>query len=169
MNIAIPMLIMAAAIVAVIFLFFWAERTRAKAHYREKSMTTILPNRLQAYERMALYLERITPEVMTVREQMKVKTASELYTIMMNTLRQEFDHNVAMQIYISQASWSRIVRAKDEVTKMLREIAKETNPQASSLEFGRQVIETAPNQTAFYIKRALDGLREDVGGEFISK
>ncbi len=158
---------MAAAIALVVWLFFRAERKRALSAYRERSMQAVLPNRLQAYERLTLYLERIAPEAMVNREQMKVKTSSELYTVMMNTIRQEFEHNIAMQIYISEGSWNRIVRARDEIIKMLKEIAKETNPKASSIEFGRQVIESAPNQTAFYLKRALEGLRKEVSDNFV--
>ncbi len=169
MNLILSLLIFAAAIIVVIALFFRAERRRHEASYREKAMQTILPNRLQAYERLTLYIERISPEAMVNREQMKVKTAGELYAVMMNTIKQEFEHNIAMQIYISSASWNRILRAREELIKMLKEIAKTTNPKASSLEFGRQVIESAPNQTKFYFHRALEGLRADINGEFISK
>lgn len=168
MDLALPLLIFAAAMAAVVWLFISADKTRRKAEYREKTLSTLLPTRMQAYERMALYLERIWPEQMVAREQMKVQTSGELYAVMMNTVQQEFNHNVAMQIYISHASWARITRAREEVIKMLREIAKETDPKASSLEMGRKVLETAPNNTAFYLRRAIDGLRDDMNGEFIS-
>ncbi len=164
--IALSILISLSAVVAVVGLFVRHERDRRVAYLREKTLTTTLPNRLQAYERLTLYLERIRPDKIVEREQMRVSTANDLYALITNAVKQEFEHNVAMQIYISSASWSRILRAKDEVLKMMRDIAKETDPKSSSLEMARRVLEDAPNKCNFYIRRALDGLRSDVNAEF---
>lgn len=157
------------ALVAVVGFFLLADRNRRQASFREKSMEAILPNRLQAYERLTLYVERIRPENMVLREQMQVNTSLELHTLLVNSIRQEFEHNIAMQIYISSASWSRILRAREEVQKTLANVAKETNPKASSLEFGRKVMERAKNECDFYVDRALEGLRRDINGLFVSK
>lgn len=162
----IAIIIASLSIVAVVGFFLLAERNRRQEEYREKAMGAILPNRLQAYERLTLYLERIRPENMILREQMRVQTSMELHTLLVNNIRQEFEHNIAMQVYISSASWSRILRARDEIQKTLANVAKETNPKASSLEFGRKAIERAKNECAFYIDRALEGLRRDINGFF---
>lgn len=158
-----------ASIVATVALFIRAEQQRAFSQYREKTLETLLPSRMQAYERITLYLERINPMNMVVREQLNVNTSQELHTLMTTAIRQEFDHNIAMQIYISEASWSRLLRARDEVTKTINKCAKETNPKASSLELGRKILESAPNECTFYVNRALSGLRSDINGLFTNK
>jgi hypothetical protein len=158
-----------ASIVATVALFIRAEQQRAFSQYREKTLGTLLPSRMQAYERITLYLERINPMNMVVREQLNVNTSQELHTLMTTAIRQEFDHNIAMQIYISEASWSRLLRARDEVTKTINKCAKETNPKASSLELGRKILESAPNECTFYVNRALSGLRSDINGLFTNK
>lgn len=155
-----------AGIIAAIVLFQRAERRRATDKFRSRNMAAILPNRLQAYERLALYMERITPETMLIREQMKVNTAYDLHTLLITAIRQEFEHNIAMQIYISSDTWGKILRAREEVMKCLNNAAKETNPQASSLELARKVLERAPNECNFYVKRALEGIRQDIAGVF---
>lgn len=169
LQIILPMLLMLVGLLVIVYLFIRHERQSREEAYREKSLTTILPNRMQAYERLTLYIERIRPENMVAREQKNARTAMELHTALVNCIRQEFEHNLAMQIYISSASWSRIVRAKDEVLKCINTVAKETNPKVSSMEYGRKIIEAAVNDCKFYVERALEGMRRDVAGEFIDK
>ncbi len=168
MSLTLPTLIIFCAILAIIYMFHNAEKRRMQERYRERAMEKILPTRMQAYERMTIYLERINPEALVVREQMKVQTAGELYAIITNSVKQELEHNVAQQIYISANSWARILRARDEVLKLLRDIAKELPPKAPAVELGRRVIEQA-HDTSFYVRRALEGLRSDINGEFIDK
>ncbi len=131
---------------------------------REKALKDILPNRLQAYERMSLYLSRIDPEEMALREQASTATAKDLYIAMMNSIRQEFEHNNAMQIYISSATWKLILKAKEEVAKTLKETLKNLNPNATSLELSAEFIELARNTCKFYVDRAQEGLRKDISG-----
>ena len=72
-----------------------------------------------------------------------------------------------MQIYVSQGSWSRILRAREEVVKELNEVAKTIDPKATSLQYGVEVIEASRNGCVFYVNRALDGLRKDIEGDFV--
>lgn len=158
-----------ATIITIVILFINAEKQRQLAEYREKTIGSLMPSRMQAYERITLYLERINPMNMVIREQFNVNTSQELHTLMITSIRQEFDHNVAMQVYISDASWSRILRAREEIMNTINNCAKETNPKASSLELARKVLENAPNECSFYVDRALSGLRSDINGLFINK
>ena len=105
----------------VVWLFLRENDRKRREEYRNKALSEILPNQLQAYERFTLYLERISPEEMAVREQANVSSAKDLYLAMLNSVRQEFEHNVAMQIYITSASWKRIQKARQEVVKTLQE------------------------------------------------
>ncbi|MBP5365409.1 MAG: hypothetical protein J6Y82_05755 [Bacteroidales bacterium] len=168
MEITIAIIIGFLSIVAVVLIFMRGERRRQQEHYRDKTLQTILPNRLQAYERLTLYVERIRPESMIPREQMSVNTTFELHSMLINNIKLELEHNIAMQVYISSASWQRILRARDEVQNLLTKVAKETNPKASSLEYGRKVLERSKDECSFYIDRAIEGLRRDIDGLFIN-
>lgn len=159
--------IFAAVLALVVFFFLKDGDRRRKAEYRRHAMGDILPNRLQAYERLSLYLSRITPDEMAVREQVGAASAKDLFLAMVNSVRQEFEHNAAMQIYVTSASWSRVVRAKDEVMKTMNEALKTVSPTASALEYSAEFVELGRNTCCFYLDRAIDGLRKDVAGEFI--
>lgn len=145
--------------------FSSANDRKRREEYRNKALSEILPNQLQAYERFTLYLERISPEEMAVREQANVSSAKDLYLAMLNSVRQEFEHNVAMQIYITSASWKRIQKARQEVVKTLQESMKQVHPTASPLELSAEFIELAKNTCDFYVERAKEGLRKDVAGQ----
>lgn len=153
------------ATLAVVWLFL-RDRNRARiADHRSKTLTETLPNRLQAYERLALYLSRISPEEMALREQASASSAKQLYVAMTSAVRQEFEHNVVMQIYLSDASWKRILKAKETVQKDIKDAFKNTHPDAPSIEYAAELIELAKNSSSFYVQRALEGLRKDVAGE----
>lgn len=155
------------SLVCVVWLFLRDSENKRKAEYRQKTLGEVLPNRLQAYERMSLYLCRIDPEEMAIREQVTASNAKDLYLAMINAVRQEFDHNAAMQIYISEASWKRVCRAKEEVAKTLKDSMKEVHPDAQPIELSADFIERARNTCNFYVERAKDGLRRDIAGDLI--
>ena len=66
---------------------------------------TVTPIKLQAYERIVLFLERISLESLLVRVSSSDMTASQLHSALLNTIRSEFEHNLSQQIYMSQQAW----------------------------------------------------------------
>ena len=168
MEIIVSVATVAIAMSFVVWLFLHTEMQKRQSDFRLKAIEDVLPNRLQAYERMALYLERISPEAMVLREQLSVSSGKELHTLLVNNVRQELEHNVAMQIYVTETSWKRILKARDEVIKTLNEAGKGLKPNCSSIEYGVEVIEYAKNNCNFYLDRAKDGLRKDLSGEFVN-
>lgn len=166
-QLLLTLLICLTTVVTIIYLFHRADERRRAQELQNRFLSDVMPSRIQAYERLALYLERISPANSVPREQLSVKTALELHTLLMGSIRQEFEHNVAMQIYVSPTAWERVLQAKNEVCKLLTEIAKTTDPKASSIELGRKILEEAGDKTSFYVNRALEGLRSDLAGEFV--
>lgn len=169
MEIAIVVALVAVALVGVVWLFLRDAEKQRQATYRLGVMKEVTPLRLQAYERLTLYLDRIVPDNMALREQPNVQSAKDFYLLMFNSVRQEFEHNVAMQVYVSEASWLRVVRAREEVVKTLKNTVEEVAPNVTPMEFAAEFIERGRNSCNFYITRALDGLRDDVQGLFVSK
>src|SRR5580692_10093889 len=65
--------------------------------------------RLQAYERLALFLERISPANVISRVRTPDMLSSELQYGMVKNIREEYEHNLSQQIYVSSAAWNLIV------------------------------------------------------------
>ncbi|PSR06437.1 MAG: hypothetical protein BRD49_00490, partial [Bacteroidetes bacterium SW_10_40_5] len=80
---------------------------------------TILPVRLQAYERVLLLLERISPENIVMRIRKPDMTAADLQVALVNEVRNEFDHNLSQQLYLSDDAWYMVKSAKEEVIRII--------------------------------------------------
>jgi hypothetical protein len=87
---------------------------------QKDNQTATLPLRLQAYERMALFMERINPSQLLVRITPHSEDKSEYQNFVIAQIEQEFEHNMTQQIYISDECWSIIVTAKNATIQMVR-------------------------------------------------
>ena len=79
-----------------------------------------LPLRLQAYERMALYLERINPTKLLIRIVPLSNDKNDYENLIIAQIEQEFEHNMTQQIYMSDECWTIIVTAKNATIQMIR-------------------------------------------------
>ena len=111
-----------------------------------------LPLRLQAYERMTLFMERINPSQLLVRISPISDDKTEYANYVIAQVEQEFEHNLAQQIYISDECWSIISTAKNATIQMIRLATK--NEKVGDANQLREVIlgdlleKTAPSNAA---------------------
>ncbi|MCF6350796.1 MAG: hypothetical protein L3J23_07180 [Flavobacteriaceae bacterium] len=88
-----------------------------------KNLTTTL--RLQAYERMTLFLERISLANIVLRIKAKNDNKQAYELSLIHTIETEFEHNLAQQIYISDACWNVISTAKNTTVQIIRDCAND--------------------------------------------
>ena len=79
-----------------------------------------MPLRLQAYERMALFLERISPNKLLVRVVPKSSNKEDYEVLLIATIEQEYEHNLSQQIYMTDQCWNIITAAKNATIQLLR-------------------------------------------------
>ncbi len=99
--------------------------------------------RLQAAERFSLYLERINPGRLVMRLHRNGMSATMLQNEMLRTIREEFDHNLSQQIYISEGSWELIKNAQIEMIKFINATGHGMERDASGLDFGDKLLKAA--------------------------
>ncbi|PQJ23296.1 hypothetical protein [Tenacibaculum sp. SG-28] len=91
-----------------------------------------LPMKLQAYERMLLFCERINPTKLLLRVK-PIGTNSENYLqLLIANIEQEFEHNFVQQLYVSEASWEAILKAKLAIVTKIKKL-EEQSKSASDL------------------------------------
>lgn len=83
-----------------------------------------LPLRLQAYERLTLFMERINPNQLLIRITPISNDKNEYANYVIAQVEQEFEHNITQQIYITNECWSIIATAKNATIQMIRLAAK---------------------------------------------
>src|SRR6187402_2317698 len=101
-KILLPASIVLYAAYLLVRSFIQREIDLKKLEIRSRSIETVLPNRLQAFERMTLFLERMSPQNLLVRLNTESMPAREFHQILLSEIRNEYNHNVSQQIYISE-------------------------------------------------------------------
>jgi hypothetical protein len=79
-----------------------------------------MPLRLQAYERVALFLERISPSKLLIRIAPISSNKNDYESLLIQNIEQEFEHNLSQQIYISDKCWSIVTTAKNATIQLIR-------------------------------------------------
>ncbi|MFT5103733.1 MAG: hypothetical protein ACI86C_001393 [Candidatus Latescibacterota bacterium] len=97
------------------------EEGRRRYLIQKEAQNKIIPMRLQAYERVTLLLERIDPNKLLIRVKPYSKEVDEYENLLIRNIEQEFEHNIAQQIYLSQECWNLINAAKNATIHVIRQ------------------------------------------------
>ncbi len=128
---------------------------------QKDSQKDLLPIRLQAYERMTLLMERINPSQLLVRIAPISDDKNEYSNYVIAQIEQEFEHNLAHQIYITDECWTIITTAKNATIQIIRMASKnDTVSNANSL---REFILTDLLEKQSPSHAALAFLKNEVG------
>ena len=111
------------------------------AELKKESLKTILPLRLQAYERLVLYLERISPNSLVMRTYKAGMSARLLQADMTKAIREEYEHNITQQVYVSASVWQMSKQAKEETIKLINISAGHLHPDATALDLSQIILE----------------------------
>jgi hypothetical protein len=96
------------------------EEGRRRYLLHKEAQKNALPLRLQAYERMTLYMERINPTKLLIRIAPLSQDKNDYENLIIAQIEQEFEHNLSQQIYMSDECWTIIVTAKNATIQMIR-------------------------------------------------
>ena len=94
-----------------------------KLDERRETLKVVTPIRLQAYERLALFLERISPNSLVLRCYQPGMDLKMLQGVMTKNIRDEWEHNLSQQVYLDPATWARIRESKDEMINLVNSSA----------------------------------------------
>ncbi len=133
-----------------------------KLEIRGKTIETLLPNRLHAYERMTLFLERMSPQNLLVRLNTSTMPAKDFHQVLLSEVRNEYNHNVSQQVYISEEVWELIRSAKEDLIVSINEAASELDEQATSLDLSKKIVEKMLGKTVDPLAHALAELKREV-------
>ncbi len=96
------------------------EEGRRRYLLNKDTQKDALPLRLQAFERMTLFLERINPGKLLIRISPNTEDKNDYENLLISNIEQEFEHNLTQQIYMSDECWTIIVTAKNATIQMIR-------------------------------------------------
>ena len=107
--------------------FSKSENNRRKFQLLKENQKQALPLKLQAYERLALFLERINPSKLLVRIAPLNNDKMDYSHLLIHHIEQEYEHNLTQQIYVSDECWTMILTAKNTIIQSIRKTALEAD------------------------------------------
>ena len=99
-----------------------------------------LPLRLQAYERLVLYIERVNPANLLIRLNGPAYNAQELHSLIAEEVRSEYQHNITQQIYVSARAWSVVRRVREDTMGIVNNAVKSLPENATGLELSKTIL-----------------------------
>lgn len=150
----VPALVVFVACFFILKKFMDNEYRKQLLELRKANQNYTTPLRLQAYERMVLFLERVSLNNLVSRVQKRGMSAKQFQSDLIVTVRTEFEHNLSQQIYVSQTAWETVKLAKEEVIKVINVSATQVRDDATSAELSQKIfeillkLEVSPTQMA---------------------
>jgi hypothetical protein len=139
---------------------------KQKWDIRSKHTGITLPLRLQAYERMCLFLERISPNSLLLRLAPVAATSLELHQMLLNDIREEYNHNAAQQMYMSNNAWEQIANAMNEIVADINNAAAEVSPDAPASDLAKKIFARVIEKDVQPSGFALSVLKDEIRGLF---
>ncbi|SOD97536.1 DUF7935 family protein [Spirosoma fluviale] len=138
------------------------EASRYQFEVKNRYTETVVPIRLQAYERMVLFLERISPNNLLLRLGGSSTTVLELQQRLLQEIRDEYNHNLSQQVYMSQTTWDQVQAAMNDVMVLINQASGDTRPDAPALELSKRIFERIIQQDRQPTYEALKAVKEEI-------
>ena len=123
---------------------------------------TVTPIKLQAYERIVLFLERISLESLLVRVSSSEMTSAQLHSALLSTIRSEFEHNLSQQIYMSPQAWEVVRNARSNMIKIINSEAEKIQANSPGLALSKQLLEKVMEMEKEPTRAAIDYIKGEV-------
>ncbi|MCR5298635.1 MAG: hypothetical protein K6D57_05000 [Paludibacteraceae bacterium] len=163
----IPSIVVGGVVLTAIHYLFSAEKERQQFDLKKENLKVMTPIRLRAYERMALFLERMTPGSLLLRQTYGNNISSnELHQQLLQQIRNEWEHNVSQQIYIQEETWDLIENAKESITELVNTCASEVSKNTVAVGLATLILDTykkGQDEEPTPIDTAMDAVRKDIG------
>jgi 16S rRNA C1402 (ribose-2'-O) methylase RsmI len=139
------------------------EEGRRRYLIQKEAQNQVIPMRLQAYERITLFLERIDPHKLLVRVKPFSDETAKYEELLIRNIEQEFEHNLTQQIYLTSECWNLVNATKNATIHVIRQSAMhEKNASADKMReslLRNFMEEITPSQNALvYVRKEVSEL-----------
>lgn len=163
LKIIIPAGAVFAAAYFLVKRFLDNDEKRRELELKKAAQGTITPLKIQAFERVVIYLERINPNNLVVRVNKNGITARQLHQELVAAVKTEYEHNLSQQIYMSHNAWELVKNAKEEIVQLINISSSKVASDANGSELAMMILNITanlgkklPNEVALeYIKKEI--------------
>ena len=154
------------AMFLVVKSFLTKELEKKLIDIKIKNTETVLPIRLQAYERICLFLERISPNNLVVRLSNASLSAAQFQQVLIAEIRQEFNHNLSQQVYLSDEAWEMVKNAMEDIVSVVNVAAQQVKSDDKSVDLAKRVFELMMEKNNDPIAVALKKVKDEIRTSF---
>jgi hypothetical protein len=163
LKILIPAAAVFAAAYFLVNRFLENDQKRREHELKKNAQGTITPLKIQAYERIIIFLERINPNNLVVRVNKNGMASRQLHQDLVATIKSEYEHNLSQQIYISAGAWELVKTTKEEIIQLVNISSSKVAHDSNSSELAMMILNITanlgkklPNDVAIdYIKKEI--------------
>lgn len=165
-QILLPALAVLAMAYYLVKKFLDHQTEQQQLNLKLKMQESVTPIRLQAYERLILLLERMQPAGMLMRTNRSGMTAHDLQSAIVQNIRDEFEHNLSQQLYISAPAWEKVRNAREEMISLINTASSRSQPESTSAELAQHILAQALEVDKLPVQQAIDFLKTEVRQNF---
>jgi hypothetical protein len=166
LKILLPAGAVFAAAYLIVKRFLDNERDRRELENKRQNQAAVTPLRLQAYERIVIFLERINPSALVVRVGRNGLNAQQFQMELIKTIKAEYEHNLSQQIYMSYNAWELVKTTKEEIIKLVNITSTKVPHDSPANDLAIAIINISgnlgkklPNDVALeFIKKEVNGI-----------
>jgi len=134
-----------AALVAGVLVFLFLKQRRELKTAKAANPATGDPGtrqlQLQAYERLILLTDRIAMPNLIQRLNQPGVEARDMQSLLTQAVRQEFEHNITQQIYVSAEAWDAVRNYKEQNLLIINQVASFLPPDASGVDLNKHLLD----------------------------
>jgi hypothetical protein len=123
----------------------------------------VTPIKLQAYERIILFLERISFESLIVRVSTGEMSAQNMHSAMLTAIRSEYEHNLSQQIYMSPQAWEVVRNARSNMIKLINSEAEKLPAGSTGFDLSKKLFEKIMELETEPTRAAIEFVKAEVG------
>ncbi len=162
LAIVLPALAVALSSYFLLKKFLESQEKQKLYSLKSQNQKEALPLRLQACERVMLMLERMKPGSLLFRVDSSGLSAGEYQGKLLASIREEFEHNLSQQIYLSASVWPLITAAREEMVRLINSAALELEQDASGKDLAQLVFQKSVEEGVSAIEKAGRALKAEV-------
>lgn len=125
-----------------------------------------LPMKMQAYECLSLFCERIALPGLLLRTRREGMSAKALRAALMLSVQQEYEHNITQQVYVSAQLWEIIKIARDESVNIISLVAEKAGPEATGQQLAAMIFKVLEQQESLAVDKALLAIKKEAASKF---
>ena len=145
LKILIPAGAVFAAAYFLVKRFLDNDQKRREHELKKSAQGIITPLKIQAYERIVIFLERINPNSLVVRVNRNNMSARQLHQELVASIKSEYEHNLSQQIYLSAGAWELVKTSKEEMIQLINISSSKVAPDANSSELAMMILNICSN------------------------